>query len=375
VGCSSSAGPSSSPAGPSSSPAGPSSSPGGSSSASSAGTALDGARSVVAEYLKTPTQITQTVPLPDPVPKGKSIIYLNQGSVPAITEIGQGVQAAAQAVGWGYSEIDYDPSNPSTLQAAFTSALAKHPTVVAVTGEATSLYGASILSAYQHAGVPIIAGATAPVTSQQSLVGTPGSSKSNAVMGKILANWFVTDSGGDGSAVVVNLNSFPALAAFASTFGPTVASVCKACNLYNLNITLNQVASGQVPAAVVDALRSHPAAKYVIFDDGDWASGINSALNAAGLSSIKVAGATPTPEQFSALRSKTQQAWVGFPFTYVGYEIIDTALRQVEGAPLTSNDDYVPTQILTPANVGASNAFDEPSDALQQFLKLWKVSS
>jgi hypothetical protein len=74
----------------------------------------------------------------------------------------------------------------------------------------------------------------------------------------------------------------------------------------------------------------------------------------------------------AGLRAGTEAAWTGFSPTYQGYETVDAMIRNAEGMPSASNEDLQPTQLLTPSTVGsASTAWDMPSDALAQFLKLW----
>jgi hypothetical protein len=52
---------------------------------------------------------------------------------------------------------------------------------------------------------------------------------------------------------------------------------------------------------------------------------------------------------------------------------MDAFVRAAEGLPSnTKEEDIQPTQLLTHENVGSISDWNAPSDALQQFLKLWK---
>src|ERR1700733_10950756 len=118
----------------------------GGSSGSSANTAATSSQvaamqQAVQKYLAKPSTIPQTQALPGKPPAGKSVIFLFDG-LSATARIAAGVQAAAKAVGWSYSELSYDPANPATLQQALLNALAKKPTVVAEAGSPQSLFGA-----------------------------------------------------------------------------------------------------------------------------------------------------------------------------------------------------------------------------------------
>lgn len=359
----------------SSSPSAGSSSPaataGGSATASSL---VAQAEAVIAAYSKTPTQITLTTPLPSKPPTGKTIVYLDQPTVPAVSTVGDGVRAAAQALGWNFDEIDYDPSNPASLQAAFTSALTKHPVAVSVDGTPVSLFGASTIAEYAKAGVPIIASAVAAVTpgSDGTVIGTSGNSKTDAETGTIMADWVIANSNADGDVLVVHVPGFDVLDAFVDNFKSAI-SACTGCKATYVNATLSDVSSDAINTIITAKLRQDPGIKYLVYDDGDWASGINSALSAAGVQSIEIGGRNATAVQMSELQTKGQAAWAEFPLAYYGYLIVDQAARHLEGAPLESNSAIMPIQLLTSSNIAGRTSYLEPSDALAQLEKLWHV--
>ena len=341
---------------------------------SSASSGVAQAKKLVAKYSTTPTEISQTTPLSKKPPSNEKFIYLVQGNVPAVVAIGVSACQAAKTLGWQCSTINYDPSSPSSIQQAFTSALSEHATMVGITGFAPSQFGNSVIKAYDKAKVPIFVGAGGPVgTNNPYVYGTAAAPLNTEVAGERIADWFVADSGGKGSAVIVNIPSFTTLAAGQKGIQNEVKRLCSGCSTAPLAVTLQQVGAGSVPNAVISYLQAHQSTKYVLFTDGDWAPGITQALDGAGLSDIKVGGMTPTPQQFSELKSGKQSAWAGYNFQYNGYGLIDLAARWAVSDPRTSADDVMPTQILTKANVGSMTAFTAPTNSLAQFQKLWKV--
>jgi ribose transport system substrate-binding protein len=348
----------------------PSSSPKASSTPSSSD--LSAAKAALAKYLKPPTQITQTVALPSAPPKGKSLIYLVQASVPTTIAIGKAAGAAAKAVGWKFSEISYDPANPATLQTAFATALLKHPTAVGVTGIDPSDY-ASTLANYKKAGVPIIVTSGVPIAITKPLIGLVDDSRADEA--EALASWFATDSDGTGQALLAHVTGFPSLDAVVADFSTDVKTLCPGCKVNFVDVPISEVEQGQESGLVVSALRSNPNDKYLIFDDGDFATGINSALSAANLTGIKIAGLNMQPDEASALRAGTQSAWTADNNSLTGYDIVDLAVRSAEGVPETTNDETEATQLMTPSNIGSISVWNQPTDALQQYEKLWKVST
>lgn len=334
-------------------------------------------QAVVAAAMKTPTKISQTVPLPEPAPKGKKLVFLVANNANA-TLAWEGAAAAAAAVGWKFDHIVYDPTNLETLEASFASALALHPTVVAESGLAQTQFGAATIKAYAKAGVPIIVAAATPVTPSKTILGPVQGATVFTEGGTILANWFVNDSQGTGSALVVDVPAFPVLGSFGEAFSSTVASLCSTCNVDTLDIPLSEVDAGQAVSAVVAHLQANPSIKYVFWCDSDFAIGITSALSAAGLTDVKVGSQLMDSTAQAAIQAGTEAVSTGFAGEYQGYAVVDMALRWVEHAPLGHLDALSPTQLFTSANIssstfGGSEVFNAPSNALQQFEKLWKV--
>ena len=333
------------------------------------------AEALVRQYSAPPDKIAQTVPVPKAPPKGKTIVFIGQGSDPAVETIGQGIKAAAQAVGWNYAEIDFTPGNPASLASAMTSALAKHPVAVSAVGQDPGTFEHSVVAAYAKAGVPIIISNASTFASSKVFVGDPGGVSSYQLAGKVLGAWVVADSKGKANVIAAHQPVYPALNAWLTGFQQEVSATCPGCHVKVLNSTVAQGVNGQESSAVVADLRRSPGYTYVMWDDGAWASGFTSALSAAGLTGIKVGGSDFTAEQAAALKNGTQAVWTGFNVKEVGYGVVDQAVRYVENVPVTSNDNTLPTELITKNNVGNQTTFVAPADALQQYEKLWKVSS
>jgi ribose transport system substrate-binding protein len=358
----------------SSTPAGSSGSPGPVASSGSANSSLAAALAIVTQYSNAPTAIQVATPLKVPAPKGKTLIYLTQGNVPGAVRVGDGEKAAAAAIGWNYSQINYDISNPATLQSALSTALIKHPTVVSLTGADPSQIGASSLAAYAAAGVPIVDSTASGVTLTKTTIGDPGGDPTYLNYAKLAAAWFVVDSQGKGKALVANVQGITILKTYANAFVSEVQTLCPTCAAKIVPIPIASALGGGEQALVVSALRSNPSYKYVFYDDGDFAIGINSALSAAGLTGIKIGGSDFQPEQAKALAAGTQSVWTGENLINIGYSVVDIALRWVEGMPMTEAANPQPTQLLTKDNIGSQTIYEQPAGALDQWKKLWQVS-
>ena len=66
------------------------------------------------------------------------------------------------------------------------------------------------------------------------------------LMGKIIADFFVTDSGGKGNAVIEHVPAYPILGGFTDGFQAEVKSKCPDCKIKITNITIPDLAAGKV---------------------------------------------------------------------------------------------------------------------------------
>ena len=356
----------------SSPPTSPSASVGGSAPRGDAAAAVAKAQVVVNRYRLAPTKIPVSTHLKSPAPRGKTVVALTIGNVPAAVKLFSGVKAAADAVGWNYIDVDYDQSNPATLQSALSTALIKHPTVVVLTGTDPNKLGASTVAAYRAAKVPLIALEQTGATSTGTVL-VSNADASFGAQAEALAAWFVVDSKGTGKALVASVQGVAGLMNFSNSFVQDVHKLCSTCAAKIVPVPIASALGGQEPTTVVSALRSNSSYKYVFFDDGSFASGIDSAVAAAGLTGVKIGGQDFQPAQAEALRSHAEAVWTGENVVAIGYIAIDVALRHLEGMSIAQDSNAQGTQLMTASNIGTATDFGQPADALEQWKKLWKV--
>jgi ribose transport system substrate-binding protein len=337
------------------------------------------AKQLLSKYLRAPDSIGITTPLKESPPKNKTIVWLrgtDQGT--SNIQLSQAWHQAADALGWKFDEVTYQSAQPATLQAAFQLALTKHPIAVGEAGMPQSLWGSGTIGAYKKAHAYIVQQAVTPdpPAGQSTVLGTPASIKNSHLMGTILGAWFVSDSSGTGQALIEHVPAFPILDGFIAGFKQEVSATCQACSLKVVNATIPQVSSGAVPGLMVSNLRSNPSYKYLIFDFSQFADGITSALSAAGLSGIKIAGEDADSSSFAALRAGTEQAWTVQNLPQQAWAGVDMLLRTLEGMPMDPGSTILPTELITKSTVGnLTDLWSVPSDWQQQFKTLWKVSS
>jgi ribose transport system substrate-binding protein len=319
-----------------------------------------------------PTTINITTPLKSAPPAGKTIVMLGTNN-PSNVIIQQGLQKLAQMAHWNYSLVSYDPANPGTFTAAETTALAKHPQYLVEAGLPLT---ASQLAMAKSAGAKWILDSVYPVSVTDPVIGQVDAYAQDALMGKIVADYFISDSGGKGNAIIEHVPAYPILDGFTTGFANEVKAQCPGCKTSTTNITIPELTAGTVPSTLVSALRSNPSANYLVFDDGPFADGITSAVSAAGLSGkVKIIGEAADQAGVAALKTGQEAAWTGFDPGYQAYEDMDIAFRNAEGMPIpVALEAEQPTQLLTKATIGSTTNWSAPSDAQTQFLKIWHIS-
>ncbi len=341
------------------------------SGATSAGS-TSAAATALKQYMALPTKINITTPLKAAPPSGKSIVMLGTNN-PSNVLIQQGMQKLASMAHWNYSLVSYDPANPGTFNSALTSALAKHPQYLVEAGLPLT---ASQLAQAKNAGAKWILDSVYPATVKSPVLGVVDAYAQDALMGKIIADYFVSDSKGKGNAVIEHVPAYPILNGFTDGFQKEVKAQCPGCKTSITNITIPDLVAGKVPSTLVSALRSNPSANYVVSDDGPFFDGLTSALAGAGLAGkVKVIGEAADQAGIAGLKNGTEHAWTGFDPSYQAYLNMDIAFRDAEGMSIPIDQEALqPTQLLTKQTIGSATNWSAPTNTQAQFLKLWGLS-
>jgi ribose transport system substrate-binding protein len=332
------------------------------------------AQAFIKSYENPPTKIPLTAPLKAAPTPGKTIVFL-QCELAQCKGIGLGVQAAAEVAGWKFQNIPYQSTNPATLIHAMDSALQYHPAAVAVTSPPYALWSSEVAK-YKAAGVPLIPSFTGDVPIGDTIIANPASTAYAELNGKILANWFIADSGGKGNVLSVSVNDFPYLAGTSNGFDSAVQSECPSCKLTKLNVGIPDLGTGRINSDIVSTLRKDPSINYVVPVDAVFAEALPAALSAAGLAGrVKVAGCCGDTTTEAGLASGQFDAITGVNGVYAGFITLDAAIRHDEGMPIPSNEGILPVGLLTKGtSVKPADSFQYPLDFVDEFKKLWKLS-
>ena len=335
------------------------------------GAGVEKAKAALEPFKAAPTKITLTEPLKSKPPSGKTIVFLGTND-PNNQKLQKGTKELADLAGWSYSTVAYDPANPATFNQAVDTALSKNPDYLAEAGIPLT---PPVIKKVQDAGAKWVLTSVHPVDVKDPVIVDANAYENDALMGKVLADWFIVDSKGKGNIVIEHVPAYPILEGFTDGFQKEVKALCPDCKVKIQDITIPDLVAGKVPSVMVSALRSNPDADYVGFDVGPFAAGIDSALAAAGLTDkVKIIGQAADEAAIAGLKSGKHAAWTGFDPVYSTRVMMDAMFRDSLGMPIDQKKSGLQTtQILTPDNVGDISTWSEPKDALDQFKALWQL--
>jgi ribose transport system substrate-binding protein len=331
------------------------------------------ATTITQKWINAAPTLSITTPLKSPAPTGKTFVWLNC-EIPACTEIGQGLKEATAQIGWNLKVIQYNQANISALVPAMQQALTYHPVGVALSGLPQAVWQ-SEEAAYAKAGVPLIVGFVGPVNLSSTVIGNIGDGPNLVEYGTMMGNWFISDSGGTGKALNVHIDSLEILKGISDSFDSTVKSGCSGCSVTDLSSTLQDVESGALNGQIVAALQRDPSIKYVISPQGGFIAGLPAALASAGLKNIKISSTGSSSANIANVNAGTESSTIGGAFQVGGFQMIDIALRHLEGMTVDPYDGGLPKKLIVKSsNIAPVNDYPPIGPFIPQFKALWKVS-
>jgi ribose transport system substrate-binding protein len=360
---------------------------GGTAASSSAGTAANGAsvddsginvagaQAIVAKYLN-PPQSLGLPPLSKKPPTGKYVISLETPQ-PVSMQKDEAIAQAAALLGWKYQRIPIG-TEANASQAAFELALQRNPSAVHFSGTPAGQVEAQLKMAQQQ-GAIAISDSTTDTAAPPVISASLDSSAQVKQWGDMTGAYVVAQSKAPTTIAVFTISAYPILQVYTNSFRDTVMKYCPACHVNVVDQAVTDLGT-RTPQSVVSTVQRSPQTKWVIFSFGDLSLGVPAALQAAGLTQqVKIGGETPSAANLQALRNGTEAVWAGFATSILGWRVVDMLARQFVGDSLApANSALLPTQLLTPGNIGQAK-FDSGgyyvgvADYQAQFKNLWHV--
>ena len=321
-----------------------------------------------------PTTIPETQSLPSAPPKGKTVLFLQCEEVQCSYE-GDGLKAAAAAIGWTVKVLNFQAANPATLVSALQTGLQYHPVAAFFSGVPQEAWQ-SEQKPYAAAGAVIVDNYLAATPSGAGVEAGRGYASENEQMGTVLAQQQIANSGGAPAAsLIVSVPTYTVFDPMVTAYKAEIAKDCPSCSVTEDDFTLPQMLGGDLVPAVVSAAKRISNLKYIVSVNGAFTDTLPEALKAAGLAGKYqvISGQGVSTDQQNVLQG-TQLATVSGPFILGGWQDVDIAIRIVMHLPVPAGDGVVPWVLLTKANIGTpSDSYDRPTDYPSLFEKLWHV--
>jgi ABC-type sugar transport system substrate-binding protein len=351
------------------------------SSGSTGAAGLASAKQLVAEAANEPTQIPTTTALPKAPQRGLKVALLTCSD--GCSQQVPGFIAAAEALGWKPTVITYNSATPGqALQEAIDVGY-KYIATQSITLN-------TITPQMQEAkarDIPIFGSYTEdiPGGASNGLYAVAQGKEAEVELGKQLAAWTIVDSNQAAKAVYVSLPIYPSLVDEGEGAQSEYAADCPNCTFDTLNVTDTQVGAGQVPAAVVSYLESHPSVNYVYLAYAILDAGVSAAIKHAGLANrVKIIGAAGGPAQLREIVAGQESAWMMLPEVYVSWTLVDWMARESERVLTAQSleDTASGPRFIVDTSAAARSQLTEnggnwpgPQGYEDQFKALWHVSS
>ena len=312
---------------------------------------LAAARANVEAHLTADGSIGVTIPL-TAVPEKHTIAWMECDVPTCSAYLTPGFKAATEALGWDLQIFPMKSADPGPgIQAAIDAG----PDYIAMTGVVAAQFQPQV-DAAKAAGIPLLScfGTDAP-SADLGIYMQCGDHNFVEKTGPLMADWAIVDSEGAANVLIVNIPDFPVLVVETDAYKAQMEQNCSSCKYTELNVTLDDLIQGKVPAAVASALQADPSINYVFASFGDLPGGVTAALDAAGLlDGVTVYGQDFSTIDLEEIVAGTQGAWSADPKGYAAWLMVDAAARLSLGMELTEERDAaaLPTIII-----------DEPAEA------------
>jgi hypothetical protein len=346
------------------------------SAAAAAGTtsAVAAAVAAVKTASAMPTSIPETQSLPSAPPKGKTVLFLQCEEVQCSYE-GDGLKAAAAAIGWNVKVLNFQAANPATLVSALQTGLQYHPVAAFFSGVPQEAWQ-SEQKPYAAAGAVIVDNYLAATPSGEGVLAGRGYASENEQMGTVLAQQQIANSGGAPAAsLIVSVPTYTVFDPMVTAYKAEITKDCPSCSVTEDDFTLPQMLGGQLVPAVISAAKRIPNLKYIVSVNGAFTDTLPGALKAAGLAGKYqvISGQGVSTDQQNVLAG-SQLATVSGPFILGGWQDMDMAIRFAMHLAPSPGDNVVPWVLLNKSNIGTpSDSYDVPTDYPSLFEKLWHV--
>jgi len=348
---------------------------------SSTGAGVAEAQQLVAKAEQPPPWNGPTAKVDIAKAKGKTVYYVSlTEEIPALHEWGVVLAQQLSAAGVTTQKCDAKGS-PNGITSCLEQALSSHPDAIVAQALDTKFI-ASYIARAKAAGIKFI-------TAQTGTPGIPTVPGDVAevtfdypAVGRMLADWFVADSGCTAGApqIITTTSSRQPSLAEVGGIESEVKRLCPSLSLPSVQNVLIPDWPTNLPTLTRSLLTQNPNLKYLLpLYDGMTIYMVPAITgNLTWSKSVKVAAfnATPVVMQNELAKQSPLAADVGGPNQWYGVALADQVLRVLSGAAPVASEN-VPLRLFTRSNIGTIDVHKDEStwygsvNPICEYHKLW----
>jgi ribose transport system substrate-binding protein len=318
---------------------------------------LSAVESIISKAKATPAFVAPGPAFDASKARGKTIFYIPLNStLPFDTLMAKGAENAAQVAGAKFV-LYSNQGKPSEWIQGMDSAISRRADLIVLAGSPDPKLLGPQIKAARAAGIPVICthlyDGSYVQTALKELPDLAAIVPANHYMGgQLMADYAIKESKGNVDALFVTANEVQPSAGIAKTFVDELDKYCpKTCKAKVVNIPIPSWAE-KVPTTVQTELLKNPKINYVVPVYDGMTPLLNAGITQAGKGgSVKIVAYNGTASVLQMIQKKNLVVGeIGEPTDWLGWSIIDQALRILSGTPPTTNEN-TPLRVFDQDNV------------------------
>ncbi|MCW2981366.1 MAG: ABC-type sugar transport system periplasmic component-like protein [Solirubrobacterales bacterium] len=340
---------------------------------SSSESAFPKAAEANAEFEERPTTIGIETPVGKPIPKGKTIDFIQCG-VPACKTEGELFESAASALGWTVNSINAG-TTPEEIKAAYDQAIKDEPDAVLGSGYPRSLFNPE-LEELKAKNIPVIE-FFVEEEAGNGITAVLGGIPTSETQGKMMADYILAHSTNESMEIgVVNAQGFETVTGTAASVEKVFSEECSGCKVKKLEAPLTAIGK-DLPQRIASFLTANPGIEWTTVGYDDMVTGLPTALKGAGVENAKLTTVNISTSIAPYMANgEYLQSTVGSSFPEVYWRGIDLLARLFAGVEYKEdeNDSTLPYWTVTKETLPTTEEeFPVVENYEEQFKQLWGV--
>jgi ribose transport system substrate-binding protein len=340
---------------------------------SSSETAFPKAAEANAEFEERPTTIGIETPVGKPIPKGKTIDFIQCG-VPACKTEGELFESAGSALGWTINSINAG-TTPEEIKAAYDQAIKDEPDAVLGSGYPRSLFNPE-LEELKAKNIPVIQ-FFVEEKAGNGITAVLGGIPTSETQGEMMADYILAHSTNKSMEIgVVNAQGFETVTGTAASVEKVFSEECPECTVKKLEAPLTAIGK-DLPQRIASFLTANPGIEWSTVGYDDMVTGLPTALKGAGVENAKLTTVNISTSIAPYMANgEYLQSTVGSSFPEVYWRGMDLLARLFAGVEYKEdeNDSTLPYWTITKESLPTTEEeFPVVENYEEQFKKLWGV--